>query len=237
MARAWLMTLVFVVALLFFLIVTMPARVVIKEQSYSVGNDQIRLSNVSGRVLKGTARWQWRELSGALQWSVQRRFLKPTVKVVVRSAPLEAEGRVAFSFSGGVIAENIKLSADVEAFSEALSLSVGGAEGAILGELQQVSLAPKGGVSAEGVINYSGGRIHWTNGSATVGPLQLTANSETPQSTRLALHAPSSSQLYMDGSFEGRVFEWQVYRRWVQLLGMSQGGSADDVVFRISDQW
>jgi len=231
------MAFVFVVALLLFAVITMPARIVIKEQDYSIGSDQIHLSNVSGRMLNGSAKWRWRELSGTAQWSVQRRFLKPTINIAIYSAPLEAEGRVVFNLSGRMEAENIKLSAEVEAFSQALSLSVGGADGSILGDIHKLSWSSKGEVSAEGVINYSGGRIHWANGSATVGPLQLTADTDTPHLTRFKLQAPSASRLYMDGSLEGRVFEWRVYRRWIQLLGMSQGGSADDVVFIISDQW
>lgn len=237
MARVWLKILVFVLALLIFALITMPARVVIKEQTYRAGGEQVQFFDVSGRLLKGTARWRWRELSGVVRWSLQRRVLAPVIKVAVRGSDIELEGIVAAPLQRKLSATAVKINANVGAFSEALSLSAGGAEGALLGEFERITVSEDGGLDAAGELNYSGGRIHWATGSATVGALQLVATNEAPELTKIVLQAPSGSQRYMEGSVEKRMFEWRVYRRWVQLLGMSQGGEADDVVFSISDQW
>jgi len=237
MARAWLMILVFTIALLFFAIVAMPARVIIKEQNYILAGEQLSLTKVSGKLLQGTARWRWRELDGKVRWRLQQALPVPRIRIRIDSPALEAQGGIAVSLLGNLAIQNLALNADVKYFSEALALAVGGADGNLLGELEEVLLTSEGSVSAEGVINYSGGHIHWANGSATVGPLQLIMDRQSTELTHLELRASSSTELYMDGSINGRIFEWQVYRRWVQLLGMSQGGAADDVVFKISDQW
>lgn len=237
MARSWLMVVVFFLALLFFVLATMPARIVLDEKAYSFGGEQVYVEAVSGRVLNGTAKWRWRGLEGSLLWLVQAKFFWPMVKFEVRSADLKVNGLASVGISQNLQLKQITLSANVEALSQRLALPVGGADGSLLGEIEKLVISAQGELQAQGMIHYSGGIIHWPNGSAAVGPLQLALNSAETGVTNIKLHATASPLEYMSGVIEGRTFEWRVYRRWIQALGMSQGGSADDVVFKVSDQW
>ncbi len=237
MARAWRWLVVFLVAVAVYAVATMPARVVLSEETLNVAGEPITLSQVSGRLLSGALAWRWRHMQGTLRWKLGVRALVPTVKVHVQGEALQARGYVSALPWRGVQVKQLEVEADVGAFSEALALSVGGADGTLQGHLDQLRITSDKAVELEGVVNYSGGRIHWTQGSATVGPLVLQAQSPSPLASHLTLQTPSASEVYMEGKLEGRSFEWRVYRRWVQLLGMSQGGSASDTVFTLSDQW
>lgn len=237
MARSWLMVVVFFLALLFYVLATMPARVVLEEKAYSFGGEQVYVEAVSGRVLNGAAKWRWRGLDGSLFWRIQFKSFWPAVKFEVRSTDLKLHGLASVGMSQNLYIKQVKLSANVGAFSQRLALPAGGADGSLLGEIESLVANAQGELQVQGVVHYSGGDIHWPNGSAAVGPLQLALNSDEAAVTKITLHAPGSSLEYMSGLIAGRTFEWQVYRRWIQALGMSQGGNADDVVFKVSDQW
>ena len=85
----------------------------------------------------------------------------------------------------------------------------------------------------QGTLQYSGGTVSWgRNGSALVPVLQgrLSMNNEQPT---LQVEDPDNNSL-LDARLANGRFELEVRRAWPMLLGVSQGGDPDDVVFQMS---
>ena len=85
----------------------------------------------------------------------------------------------------------------------------------------------------QGTLDYSGGTVTWgRNGAADVPPLQgrLSMEDQVPS---LQVTDPEGERLVQARINEGR-FHLEVMRAWPLLLGVSQGGSPDDVVFQMS---
>jgi general secretion pathway protein N len=85
----------------------------------------------------------------------------------------------------------------------------------------------------QGTLDYSGGTVTWgNNGAATVPELQGRLSMEGQVPT-LQVTDPEGERLVQARIDEGR-FHLEVMRAWPLLLGVSEGGSPDDVVFQMS---
>lgn len=236
MPRTWLMVLVFFVAIVVFAIVTMPAAFVLGEQQrLNFDGEAVTISNVRGKLLNGRADISWQNETGRVSWQLKPALL-PSVNVDLASELLDANGIISGFSANDVRLKNMKVRADVSKISDHLALDVGGATGSVDGAISYARLT-KRGLSAEGQLDYSGGNIFWTDGDADVGSLVFDVTSPEDNKTEAVLHEQNSSKSLMEGIVHNREFEWSVLRRWVHLLGMSKGGSQDDVVFKVSDEW
>ena len=71
MPRNLTLALVFVVSLLVFLVLGMPAAVVVERvPAMRVGGAVLTLSEPRGRWWQGQAQWRWKQLQGSLDWTL-----------------------------------------------------------------------------------------------------------------------------------------------------------------------
>lgn len=109
----------------------------------------------------------------------------------------------------------------------------GDATGVVTFSLMALELKDNSLVDARGVFHYGGGVVTWgRQGSAPVPPLdgRLTLESDGPA---LTIVGPQKQQLVRADISKGRL-QVKVLRAWPQLLGVSQGGNPQDVVFSMS---
>ena len=86
---------------------------------------------------------------------------------------------------------------------------------------------------ARATLQYGGGTVTWgRSGSAVVPVLQGRVSMEGEDPV-LEVTSPEGRQLMNARLSEGR-FQLEVFRAWPILLGVSQGGQPDDVVFQMS---
>lgn len=234
MPRTLTLALVFIASLLVFLIVSMPAAVVVERvPAVHLAGAPLALSEPRGRWWQGQARWRWKQLQGSLAWTLDWHGLVPGAQVSLRSD----QGQQA-TLSGWVGAdwgdwqvEQARLSLPVALVAE--HVPQGGADGRVDAVLMALQIADNTIQQLQGTLDYSGGTVTWgNNGAATVPELQgrLSMAGEVPT---LQVVDPDGERLMHARISEGR-FHLEVMRAWPLLLGVSQGGSPDDVVFQMS---
>ena len=234
MPRNLTLALVFVVSLLVFLVLGMPAAVVVERvPAMRVGGAVLTLSEPRGRWWQGQAQWRWKQLQGSLDWTLDWHGLVPGTQLSLRSDAGEPA-----SLTAGVGAdwgdwqvEQARLSLPVALVAD--HVPQGGADGRVDAVLMSLQVADDAIQHVQGTLDYSGGTVTWgRNGAADVPPLQgrLSMEDQVPS---LQVTDPEGERLVQARINEGR-FHLEVMRAWPLLLGVSQGGSPDDVVFQMS---
>lgn len=238
MPKIGLMIVVFLLGLLLFAAITAPATAVLgNEQRFTIGDEQVMITDVSGRLLDGYAAWRWRNERGTIAWRWQWDALRPGVKLRIHSPLLTAQGWLGATPLQRLYLQQFALQADVGLASKALRLTDGSATGQVEGVIEELMLAPDGPWRAKGLLSYSGGNIHWPDGEASVGPLQLPIDTKDGRVIAIALQGHESTAPLMEGEFSSQGFVWTVYRGWIKMLGMSQGGDESAEVFKVTDEW
>jgi|GEM_PF-2151149 len=238
MPRTWLMIVVFLLGILGYALITAPAALVLgNEKRLALGNERVAVYAITGRVFNGQASWRWRSQRGQVAWRWQWKALLPGFAVQVQSALGIADGWLTVTPLGRLHLRQVELEADVALFSKTLNLAEGSATGRIKGHIEELSVASSAPWRATGRADYSGGDILWPGGQATVDALELLLRTEAEDQVVVLLQGHGKTDALMEGEFSSKGFTWLVYRRWLAMLGMSQGGSAGTEVLKVSDQW
>lgn len=208
----------------------MPATVALSPiNGVMLGPAPLHLSQIEGRVWNGSSRWRWQDKQGTLRWQVRWQGLRPGVLADLRGDMLlkgwlgagsgivlrDADAAVPLASLKGIVPD---VSADGVVSVRGLSL-----------HWQK----NKASVSS-GLVEYTGGTASWGRESATLPALrgQIVQNAGV---TTLDVVTVEGQRVFQ-GSLENTMAELRVYRAWPALLGLSQGGSPDDVVFETSRQ-
>lgn len=234
MPRIWVLTLCFLVFLLAFLVVLMPAAVVVERvPALQIGGARLQLSEPRGRWWQGQANWQWKQLQGSLEWSLDWHWLTPGVQLATRTHQGEnarLSGWLGMDWGDWEL-QQARVSVPVALVAD--QVPQGGADGRVDVSLMRLRLADGQIDDAQGTLHYSGGTVTWgRNGAAQVPVLdgRLSMEGEVPT---LQVNDPEGTRLMQARLEQGR-FHLEVMRAWPILLGVSQGGQPDDVVFRMS---
>lgn len=234
MPRTLTLALVFIASLLLFLIVGMPAAVVVaRVPAVHLAGAPLTLSEPRGRWWQGQARWHWKQLQGALAWTLDWHGLVPGAQLSLRSDPGQQAALSGWLGAdwGDWLVKQARLSLPVALVAE--PIPQGGADGRVDAVLMTLQIADNTIRQLQGTLDYSGGTVTWgNNGAATVPELQgrLSMEGEVPT---LQVVDPDGERLMHARISEGR-FHLKVMRAWPLLLGVSQGGSPEDVVFQMS---
>ncbi|MED5387712.1 MAG: type II secretion system protein N [Pseudomonadota bacterium] len=234
MPRSLTLALVFLVSLLVFLIIGMPAAAVVEQvPALRPGGAALTLSDPRGRWWQGQARWRWKQLQGSLDWELDWHGLVPGANLSLRSDRGESarlSGWLGADWGDWQL-EQARLSLPVAMVAE--HVPQGSADGRLDGVLMALTIADDRIAHLQGTLDYSGGQVTWgNNGSATVPALRGRLSMEEDAPT-LRVVDPEGERLMHARIAEGR-FHLEVMRAWPLLLGVSQGGSPEDVVFQMS---
>ena len=233
MPRFRVLALVFVASLLIWLLVALPAAPVVQRLDGTlVAGSTLSVNQVSGTLWSGRLGWRWQGWRGSLVWRLARDGWRPAVQAELRSDDLLVSGR----FSGGqdsLRLRDVSLSVPLQPFTR--DLEHGNADGRLQGRIDSLHWRRAGTVEVRGRLRYSGGRVSWPpDGSADVPALDGELFSEAERGW-LVVSAPDGQRV-MDASLGGESAELRVYRAWPRLLGVSQGGRDEDVVFQVSER-
>lgn len=189
----------------------------------------LRVSAVQGSIWNGQAQWRWQQEGGSLSWQLRWREWRPGVR-------LELRGDARLAGWVGPAVGGLLLRAGEASLPLALLSRLQpelAAEGWI--EVQALSLdwhrdAP---VLRAGTAHYGGGQVSWAAGqSAVIPPLEAAVVRQDGVS-QLTVVDPQGVALAL-AELTADMATLRVFRAWPALLGLSQGGSPDDVVFETS---
>ena len=233
MPRFRVLALVFVASLLVWLVVALPASPFVQRlDGTPVAGAPLTVNQVSGTLWSGRLGWRWQDWHGGLTWRLARDGWRPALQAELRTEELLVSGQV----SGGRDSFRLRqldMSVPLQPFTR--QLEQGSAEGRVQGRIDSLRWRRGGEVEAAGSLRYSGGRVSWPpDGSAEVPPLEGDLFSEE-QRARLVVTAPDGLRV-MDVSLAGDSVELRVFRAWPRLLGVSQGGRDEDVIFQVSER-
>lgn len=231
MRRWFALGAVFVVCLLVFLVVLMPAAVVVdRVPALRPGGAPLILANARGPWWDASVDARWREHRGELTWALDWHGLTPGVQLSMVSGDLDAGGWLGADW-GDWRLEQWRATVPVAPISA--SVPQGNADGTVDLTLMALELADHAVVDAKGTLAYSGGTVTWgRDGAASVPPLdgRLSMVDGAPE---LEVTGPERQQL-VHARLANEKLSVRVFRAWPQLLGVSQGGDPSDVVFSMS---
>lgn len=235
MPRKLTLALVFVACLLLFLVVLMPAAVLVERvPQLRPGGVSLVLENARGRWWNGQVDWRWQQQQGTLGWMLDFRGLTPGLDVSLRTTA-GSDLRLA-GWLGGSGAQNwrlLQVRASVPVSLVAELIPQGGADGRADASIMEFAVQDGRVTEARATLQYGGGTVTWgRSGSAVVPVLQGRVSMEGEDPV-LEVTSPEGRQLMNARLSEGR-FQLEVFRAWPILLGVSQGGQPDDVVFQMS---
>ena len=233
MPRLRVLALVFVASLLIWLVIALPAAPFVQRlDGTQVAGAPLSVHQVSGTVWSGRLGGRWRDWRGGLLWRLSRDGWRPALQVELRGDDFLVSGR----FAGGretLRVHDLELNIPLQPFTR--QLEQGSAEGRVQGRIDSLRWRQAGAVEAQGSLRYSGGRVTWPpDGGADVPALDGDLFSEE-QRARLVVTAPDGQRV-MDASLGGEEAEIRVFRAWPRLLGVSQGGRDEDVVFQVRER-
>lgn len=233
--RRWIVLgAIFLISLGVFLVALMPAAVVVERMPMlRPGGERLLLSDARGRWWHGSVMVRWREQQGRLSWALDWHGLTPGVWLDLDAGDLNAQG-----WLGGLSSDGWRLEQWHGTMPVALvSRYVPQGDATGLVEVSLMALELDGGVlvDAKGVLHYGGGVVSWGRqgeGAAQVPPLDgvLSLQAAGPV---LVITGPQKQQLVRADISKGKLHV-KVRRAWPQLLGVSQGGNPNDVVFSLS---
>ncbi len=235
MPRKLTIALVFVACLLVFLVVLMPAAVLVERvPQLRPGGAPLTLETSRGRWWSGQVDWRWQQQQGTLGWTLDFHGLTPGVELSLRTTAGQ-DVRLA-GWVGGSDAQNwqldqVRLSLPVELIAD--RIPQGGADGRADATVMGLAIQEGQVTDARATVQYGGGTVTWGRSASAVVPVlqgRLSMEGETPV---LEVNDPEGQRLMSARLSEGR-FQLEVLRAWPMLLGVSQGGQPDDVVFQMS---
>lgn len=236
MPRKWILGLSFVLSLVVFLTLLMPAAVVLERMpALRIGGAPLALSAPRGPWWQGQCQWRWQQLQGDLQWDLDWHGLVPGLQLSLQSRPgLHGDAKLSGWLGadwGDWHLEQARFSIPVALVAE--HVPQGQADGRVDGTILSLKIAEQAILDAQGTAQYSGGLVTWgRNGSAKVPALDGRLSMESGVPT-LQVVDPQGTELVVARIADER-FQLQVLRAWPMLLGVSEGGEADDVVFQMS---
>ncbi len=235
MPRKWILALLFVASLMVFLVFLMPAAVLIERvPALRPGGAPLVLQSPRGPWWNGQVNWRWQQLQGVLDWQLDWHGLTPGLNIAARTTS-GPEARVK-GWLGGTGQQNwsveqLRLALPVAMVAE--RIPQGNADGRVDATIMGLALSDGQVEDARATLQYSGGTVTWgKGGSATVPVLQGKVSMEAAAPTLIV--TDPDGQVLMNASLADGRFQLAVLRAWPQLLGVSQGGNADDVVFQMS---
>lgn len=230
---AFLIT-VFVVSFLAFVAWMAPAQLLVgRLGAIPLGSGQLQLTQPAGRVWDGRVDWRWQRLSGTLDWALEWRGLTPGLRLELGESGdrFSLDGWVGSRRGSVLRARELDLKIPLATVTERFPR--GSADGYISGRLAQLSWTGEAFSALSGELRYSGGQVRWgTDGAARVPPLKGRLYMEDGQA-RGRVTGPDEQLLAEAGIGQGEA-KLRVFRAWPALLGVSGGGSAEDVVFEAS---
>lgn len=235
MPRKWILALLFVASLMVFLVILMPAAVLVERvPALRPGGAPLVLQSPRGPWWHGQVNWRWQQLQGVLDWQLDWHGLTPGLNLAARTTSGEEariHGWVGGSGQQNWALEQLRLVIPVALVSE--RIPQGNADGRVDATIMAFEVSSGELVDAQATLQYSGGTVTWgRDGEATVPVLQGKVSMEGAVPT-LVVSDPEGQRLMNASLAEGR-FQLAVLRAWPQLLGVSKGGNASDVVFQMS---
>ena len=235
MPRKWILALVFVVSLIVFLVMLMPAAVLVERVPVlRPGGAPLILESPRGPWWNAQVNWRWQQLEGVLDWELDWHGLTPGMNLAARTSSgddARLSGWLGGSGEQNWSVEQLRLALPVALVAE--RIPQGNADGRADATIMALAVSDGQIEEVRATLQYSGGTVTWgNNGSATVPVLQGKVSMDASVPT-LVVTDPDGTLLMNASLAEGR-FQLAVMRAWPQLLGVSQGGSADDVVFQMS---
>jgi len=229
LAKRWLIS-TFLISLFIFLVVTLPAALLVGSlPPVLLGGQPLQLSAVQGSVWNGQTSWAWNRLSGTLSWQLDWREGYPGVA-------FRALGAV--SFSGWAVAStdmlmvrelDLSLSAPMlRQFQPDLKLG-----GTISARGVSFTFRDKRITDASGGLAYTGGDAQWRRDNAVVVPALRGVIQQQSLGPEVVIEDDANTVM-AKARIDNNIGALTVYRAWAVRLGLSQGGSADDVVFETS---
>ncbi len=222
------LTTVFLVSLLVFLVLLMPAAVIVDRLPNSAPDGApLPLSQARGLWWDGQAQGRWRERPLTLSWAFEWRAWVPGLNVSLRNGDLNARGWIGAAWGDWWLTD---WQADVPLTLLNNALPKGSASGNLALSLATLKVSEHALVEARGTLHYEGGTASW-------GPLQsihipamdgrLSMNETIPE---LSLQGPEGNPLLLGRLKDGTVL-LQVFNALPQLLGMESPGEPSKVIF------
>ncbi|MZR61315.1 type II secretion system protein N [Alcanivorax sp. DP30] len=235
MPRKWILALLFVVSLTVFLVILMPAAVLIERvPALRPGGAPLVLESPRGPWWNAQVNWRWQQHQGVLDWQLDWHGLTPGLNLAARTTrgdEARIKGWLGGSGQHDWSVEQLRLALPVALIAE--RIPQGNADGRVDATVMALAVSDGQIEEARATLQYSGGTVTWgNNGSATVPVLQGKVSMDSGVPT-LVVTDPDNTLLLNARLEEGR-FNLAVMRAWPQLLGVSKGGNADDVVFQMS---
>lgn len=230
MPRVLTLSGLFLLCLLFFLVCSLPAKPFVgRVDGLVIAGEPLQLEQVRGRLWAGEARWRWSSWRGDLSWATDWRGLLPGVRLDAAGHGISAQGWLAAT-PGSLQVRDLVFNVPLAEISR--DMPAGQADGTVAGRVDALRFYRDGRAEVSGALRYGGGRVTWAEGGATVPPLDgklFTAHNVA----WLVMTDPAETRL-LDAKVEEGEAAVRVYRAWPRLLGISQGGADDDVVFQVA---
>jgi general secretion pathway protein N len=230
MPRPLTLIALFLVCVLFFLIRALPAAPFLqKADGLMLAGQPLALQQIHGRIWEGDARWRWGRWRGEANWSTDWRGLLPGLTLDVTGHGMHARGWVGAT-PGSVRVNDLALQVPLAEISR--DMAAGQADGTVTAQVDYLRMYREGRVEVEGTLRYGGGQVTWKDGGSSVPPLD--GRLFTEHNVAWLKVTDPQQTLLLDASVEQGEAAVRVYRSWPRLLGVSQGGADDDVVFQVS---
>lgn len=230
MPRPLILIGLFLLCLLFFVVRALPAAPFLQRaDGLMIAGTPLQVHQVQGRIWAGDARWRWGDWRGEVNWATDWRGLLPGVTLDVAGHGIHARGWLAAT-PGSVRVQDLDLRVPLAEISR--DMPAGQADGTVTGQIPALQWHRDGHVEVEGTLRYGGGQVTWPEGGASVPPLDGKLYTEHNVAW-LVMTDPQQTRL-LDARVENGEAALRVYRAWPRLLGVSQGGADDDVVFQVT---
>lgn len=222
--RSLLLLLVFVMALVFWLVWYLPASVVVKRlPQLVVAGASLKLDNAVGRSWKGNVDWRWRAHAGELSWQLNWHGWTPGVDVTLRGPGLHA--------SGWLTAGDHRIKVQQLNLQLPLALLLEGqpavnAGGEVSGRIATLAIADGKFTALKGKLHYTGGNGRWLQQSAVLPAMQArlfmqrniaTVRVNNMQGDLLAQAAVNAQQMA----------KLKIFPAFAVAVGMSAGGGSN----------
>lgn len=232
MPRPLVLAAVFLLSLLFWLIWSFPAAPLLQRLDSPVVADQpLHIEGVRGLARRGSLDWRWQDYRGRLDWRLGWKGMRPGLELQVRGNGAELAGWVSGT-PGSVLLRDLMVDVPVSLVAD--EIPDHSADGRVEGRAERLSWRPGEAPRVSGHLHYSGGHMRWPDGESDVPPLEGELYNEDDAGW-LAVHDPQGT-LLMDGRLSADELEFRLYRAWPVLLGVSEGGDPDDVIFQVTER-
>lgn len=230
MRWGWLLV-ALLLSIVSWLVWLLPARVVIEPMvPLTMGQQTLQLEEIQGRLWAGNARWALADQQGVLGWSWGWQGLRPTLEVTLSGA-LELR---ASTLPGWKSIEVRRLDGRLPVAPWAPLLVSGATLEGVL-SLQAVALHWRVGEVPQlhaGHVFFSGGNGRYGRESANLPALWGSVQPQA-EGSELRVRNEQDTEVALLELAADRV-SFKVLRTWALMLGASQGGAPDDIIFQTS---